>query len=88
MKPGATLYYMPSCPHCHAAMDFLRSRGIEWEGRDVENDQAAYRELKGLTGKGRVPVLRTPGKLLEGFDREAWAREFPGAGPTGPENKP
>ncbi len=81
MKPNVTLYYMPSCPHCHAAMDFLKQRGIEWEGRDVENDQAAYRELKGLTGKGQVPVLRTPSGLLKGFDREAWESKFPRSGP-------
>ena len=30
------VYYWDVCPHCHAAMDFLKSRRIKFEALDIE----------------------------------------------------
>lgn len=30
------VYYWDVCPHCHASMDFLKSRRIKFEALDIE----------------------------------------------------
>ncbi len=30
------VYYWDICPHCHAAMDFLKSKHVQFEALDIE----------------------------------------------------
>jgi len=83
------LYSLAGCPHCRAAKEYLRRRGVVFRNRDVEADSDAYGDLKRLTGRGRVPVFSRGSRVLEGFEPsalEAFLREetpetgAPGAG--------
>ena len=58
------VYTTPTCAYCHALMDWLDSKGIEYQEIDAtkEPDIAA------------VPVTDINGKRIIGFDRPAIKR--------------
>jgi glutaredoxin len=53
---------------CQRTKEFLRSRGVPFEDRDVSTDAAAFDELSKL-GLMTTPVLRINGETVVGFDR-------------------
>jgi glutaredoxin len=71
-----TIYFMPTCPHCHHAMEFLDTdkdmKALEIEKIDVTKDKANadlfFAQLKKceLTSGG-VPLIVINGKCLQGY---------------------
>lgn len=72
-----TLYFMPTCPHCHNAINFIDSelKGVSVEkidvtkgGKNLErfNDQLTKCNF---TSRG-VPLMVVKGKCLQGFAPE------------------
>ncbi len=53
---------------CERTKEFLRSRGVQFEDRDVSTDAAAFDELSKL-GYMTTPVLQIDGETVVGFDR-------------------
>jgi len=53
------------------AKDFLKENNIEFEAKDVAEDEAARAELMEKTGQLGVPVLDIDGTVIVGFDKEA-----------------
>jgi len=53
---------------CQRTKEFLRSRGVEFEDRDVSTDAAALDDLSKL-GYMTTPVLQINGETVVGFDR-------------------
>ena len=53
------VYTTPTCAYCHALMDWLESKGIEY----VEMDAAKEPDIK------TVPVTEIDGVRIVGFDR-------------------
>ena len=53
---------------CQRTKEFLRSKGVEFEDRDVSTDAAAFDDLSKL-GYMTTPVLRINGETVVGFDR-------------------
>jgi len=64
-----TVYSSTSCPHCIALKAYLKSGGIEFEDKDVQENMAFKKELidKGYRG---VPVVIIDDIEVVGFDRE------------------
>ncbi|MBO7132464.1 glutaredoxin family protein [Candidatus Saccharibacteria bacterium] len=58
------IYTTPTCAYCHALMDWLDSKGIEYEEIDASNDES-------ITA---VPVTEIGDVRIEGFDRPAIKR--------------
>lgn len=58
------VYTTPTCAYCHALMDWLESKGIEYEEVDA-------RKHKDITA---VPVTEINGQRIVGFDRPAIKR--------------
>ena len=58
------VYTTPTCAYCHALMDWLESKGIEY----VEVDATKYDDIK------TVPVTEIGGEKIVGFDRPAIKR--------------
>ncbi len=72
-KPSVTIYSTTWCGFCHAEKQYLESKGIKFDDKDVEQDQDSYNELMEKIG-GRdnfrgVPVTDINGELVLGFDR-------------------
>ena len=55
------VYTTPTCAYCHALMDWLESKGVEY----VEVDASKFDDIKS------VPVTEIGGKRIVGFDRPA-----------------
>lgn len=58
------VYTTSTCAYCHALMDWLDSRGIEY----VEVDATKEKDIK------TVPVTEINGERIVGFDRPAIKR--------------
>ncbi|MHB8873296.1 MAG: glutaredoxin domain-containing protein [Myxococcaceae bacterium] len=76
------VYGAPWCGYCKKAAQWLSSRGIPFEEKDVEKDPEAARELAEKkraahrSGSG-IPWIDAGGELISGFDERALERLFP-----------
>jgi glutaredoxin len=65
------LFYSPDCPHCHKAIEFLKSRAVDYDPHDVSTEAgwALYREaLETLKlDKAVVPLFVHGSRHLVGF---------------------
>ena len=55
------IYTTPTCVYCHALMDWLDEKGVEYEEIDATKDDSI--EI--------VPVTEIDGERIVGFDRPA-----------------
>ncbi|MBL7152287.1 MAG: glutathione S-transferase N-terminal domain-containing protein [Phycisphaerae bacterium] len=65
------VYSTEACPWCHVAKEFLTENNIEFESKNVAEDEAARGELLRKTGGLAVPVFDIDGTVIVGFDKEA-----------------
>jgi glutaredoxin-like YruB-family protein len=61
------LYSQPGCPPCFAAKNYLKSKKIAFEYKDVQADPQALRELMDLNSRS-TPTLVVGSEVLIGFD--------------------
>ncbi len=72
METGKVIVYSTeACPWCRVAKDFLKENNIEFESKDVAEDEAARNELLEKSGRMGVPVLDIDGTIIVGFNQEA-----------------
>jgi len=64
------VYSTETCPWCHKAKDFLKENNVEFEDKNVAEDEAARKELVDKSGQMGVPVLDIDGTIIVGFDQE------------------
>jgi glutaredoxin 3 len=62
------IYTTRYCPYCHAAKDFLKTKRVDFEERDVTDDDAMREKLVKITGRETVPQIFVEGKPLGGYD--------------------
>lgn len=67
--PHVTIYSADWCAFCHAAMDYLTSKGVNFEERNVEKDISYAQEAVSKSGQMGIPVLDIDGTIIVGFDR-------------------
>ncbi|MDD6769950.1 MAG: glutaredoxin family protein [Inconstantimicrobium porci] len=65
------VYSTNVCPWCVKAKDYLKSKGIEFEELNVQEDMAAREEMVAKTKQMGVPVLDINGTFIVGFDKPA-----------------
>ena len=65
------VYSTNACPWCVKAKDYLKSKGIEFEELNVQEDMAAREEMVAKTKQMGVPVLDINGTFIVGFDKPA-----------------
>ena len=66
-----TLYSTSSCPWCHKARDFLKSKNIKFKDINVGENQKAAKEMVKKSGQQGVPVIDINGAIIVGFDEPA-----------------
>ncbi len=57
-----------TCPYCHMAKDFLKSKNVEFEDIDVSQDRAQAMQMVQKSGQMGVPQLWIDGQVVVGFD--------------------
>ena len=62
------VYTTPTCAYCHALMEWLDEKGVEYEEMDATKEP----------GISVVPVTEIGGKRIVGFDRPAIKRALKG----------
>jgi len=63
------VYSTPTCPYCHVAKEYLKSKGADFEDVDVSKDQKRAEEMIKKSGQMGVPVLDINGKIIIGFNK-------------------
>lgn len=64
------IYTSNTWPYCHMVMDYLGSKNVEFEERNVSTDAEARKELM-MKGLRSVPVISIEGEEdIIGFNRE------------------
>ncbi|MEZ4299275.1 MAG: glutaredoxin domain-containing protein [Polyangiaceae bacterium] len=79
------IYGAEWCKPCHQAADYLKSKGIAFVMKDVEEDRAAAREMSEKLEKagrrgGAIPVIDVRGQILVGYSRSELDRAIAKAG--------
>lgn len=67
--PAVTIYYLPTCPSCKMAKDFLTSHNVPYTGIDVSS-QEAMEEMTVKTGTMATPLLLIGGEQVIGWDKD------------------
>lgn len=68
-KPTITIYSATWCAFCHAAKDYLDSKGVEYTVLDIEEDPNNARAVVEKSGQMGIPVLEINNQIIVGFDR-------------------
>lgn len=74
--PMVIIYGASWCKPCHQAADYLKSRGVPYVLKDIEESPEAAREMRDKLNKvgepsGSIPVIDVRGQILIGFSRGA-----------------
>jgi len=59
MVAPVTVYTTKTCPWCDRAKDYLRSKNVPFEEKDVAADYEAAMEMIRRSGQQGVPVIAT-----------------------------
>lgn len=72
--PQIKIYTTTYCPYCTLAKDWMKAHSLKFTEVNVENDQAAAKEMVKKSGQRGVPVIEVDGKIVIGFDKVALAK--------------
>ncbi len=64
-----TIYTTPTCGFCHMAKEYLGSKNIDFDTKDITTDADAYDEILEKSDQLGVPVIDVDGSIVVGFDR-------------------
>ncbi len=66
---SVTVYTQPGCSHCRDEKQWLDSKGVEYQERDVSHDEEALRKLK-KAGSSSTPTTFVGDNPVIGFNRK------------------
>jgi len=64
-----TIYGAEWCPPCHTAKAYLKSRKVDYEYVNVDEQPEQGREIAVKTGWTAIPIIRIGDEYILGFDR-------------------
>lgn len=64
-----TVYSTPTCGFCHMAKEYFKSKGVQFQEKDLTQDAAAQHWVLQHTGQLAVPVIDIENEIIVGFDR-------------------
>jgi glutaredoxin len=64
------LYVKAGCPWCEEVVDFLGDHGVSYREKNVTTDDAAFAEMRRISGQSKAPVLDWHGTILADFGVE------------------
>tara|TARA_Y100000310_G_C20487500_1_gene717555 strand:- start:299 stop:535 length:237 start_codon:yes stop_codon:yes gene_type:complete len=64
------IYTTPTCVYCKAAKEFFAEHNVEYEEKDVAQDEQARDAMIEKSGQLGVPVIDVKGNIVIGFDEK------------------
>lgn len=64
-----TIYTTPTCVYCKTAKEFFQENDIEYEEKDVVQDEEAREAMIQKSEQMGVPVIDIDGQIVIGFDK-------------------
>ena len=65
------VYSITTCPWCDKLKKYLKSKGVEYEERNIEENEQYAKECLALSGDTMVPVMTVDGKnYIIGFNKQ------------------
>ncbi|MCK5475925.1 MAG: NrdH-redoxin [Candidatus Pacebacteria bacterium] len=64
------IYTTPTCPYCHATIDFLKKNSIVFEEIDISKNEEIAADLIKRSDHIGVPIIEVNNKFVAGFDEE------------------
>ncbi|SHK17961.1 glutaredoxin family protein [Paramaledivibacter caminithermalis] len=68
MNKKITIYTSDTCGYCHMAKDYLKSKGVDYQEKNISRDMNARKELMAQGFMG-VPIINIDGEVIQGFDK-------------------
>ena len=65
---NVTIYTTPTCVYCKMAKEFFKKNNVEYQEKNVAEDDKAREEMVNKSGQLGVPVIDIDGKLMVGFN--------------------
>ena len=63
------IYSTSWCPSCNAAKALLKSKGLDYEEINIENEGMSRQQLSEITGGHTVPQIIVNGNSVGGFEQ-------------------
>ncbi len=63
------IYGAEWCPPCHTAKSYLKSRNIEYQYFNIDDNPQKGREIAEKTGWTAIPIININEEYILGFDR-------------------
>ena len=65
-----TIYTTPTCVYCKTAKEFFKENKVEYEEKNVAEDEQARDAMVEKSGQLGVPVIDVKGNIVVGFDEK------------------
>ncbi|PAB58252.1 glutaredoxin family protein [Anaeromicrobium sediminis] len=69
MNKNVLVYSSDSCIYCKEAKEYLNSKGVDFEEKNVSKDMTARKELMKM-GFMSVPIIKVDDEVIQGFNKE------------------
>jgi glutaredoxin len=73
-RSDVVLFGAPWCAACARAKRHLDQRGIPYDERDIDADDAARQEVERILGRIAIPLLEVGGRYISGFRPDVYDR--------------
>ena len=70
---NVTIYTTPTCVYCREAKEFFKEHNVEYEEKDVVQDEQARNDMIQKSGQMGVPVIDVNGEIIIGYNKKKLA---------------
>ncbi|HEX9721821.1 MAG TPA: glutaredoxin domain-containing protein, partial [Candidatus Paceibacterota bacterium] len=67
---NVTIYTTPTCVYCREAKEFFKEHNVEYEEKDVVQDEQARNDMIQKSGQMGVPVIDVNGEIIIGYNKK------------------
>ena len=68
--PSVLMYTTPTCVYCREAKEFFKEHNVEYEEKDVVQDEQARNDMIQKSGQMGVPVIDVNGEIIIGYNKK------------------
>jgi len=79
-RAPVVLYSTPSCSACESARAYMKSRGVPFQDKNVQDNGELQQELKAKAGEISVPTILVGEKVMRGYVQSLLEDELTTAG--------